>query len=284
MTIPIYSMQNQLIGYASPGLARKLKRQGVAEEFTRDPYSLVVTQVPMLDHPLLKEATMAKKDPKPLQRQGINENKVPLMALTEKQSEQAPMPIDADKFAEEANRRASESRSGTVNEREKTDPTGLYLSNRYMDHMIVVSDVWSDKNDANTAMVFQPGEVKRLDTLGEMYVNGDPVSFKTPDDLYKSNRLTLLAAQKILVLGRLSPRQMVRHGYWDGKVSPKEVVDAMGSKTKGGNFQIEINLKNDWYMKRLVKQVKLEKEINDAEAGTDPDQDVLDAAEEAGIE
>lgn len=282
--IPIYSMQNQVIGYANPGLARKLRKHGVAEEFTRDPYSLVVTQVPMLDHPLLKEAVMAKKQQQVSTQKGVDETKIPVMALAEKEAQEHVVPESPEDFAAEAQRRASEARSGTVGTREDTDPSGLYLSNRYADHMIVVSDVWMDKNDPSTAMVFNPGEVKRLDKLGEVFVNGESVTFKTPNDLYRSNRLTLLAAQKILVLGRLSPKQMVRHGYWDGKVSPKEVVDSMGSKTKEGKFQVEINLKNDWYMKRLTQQVKREHEINEAEAGADPDQEILDAATAAGIE
>lgn len=290
--IPVYSMQNELLGYATQALARKLKKQEVAEVFTKDPFSLVVSRVPMLDHPLMKEVIMAKKEQTPTQtpttektQQGIDETKVPVMAQTEEQQKdqkehKPPKTISSDDFLAEAQRRAAETRSGTVKADEKTDPSGLYVSNRYSDHLIIVSDVWLDKNDAQSAMVFQPGEVKRLDILGEMYVNGEPVAFKNRDDLFKSNRMTLLIAQRILVLGRLAAKQMVRHGYWDGKVSPKEVVDAMGDKTKGGNFQIEINKRNDWYFKRLAQQVKLEKEINDAEAGTDPDEDVLKQAAE----
>lgn len=289
--IPVYSMQNELLGYATQALARKLKKQEVAEVFTKDQFSLVVSRVPMLDHPLMKEVIMAKKEQIPTQtptekpQQGIDETKVPVMAQAEAQQKdqkehKPPMSISDDDFLAEAQRRAAETRSGSVKPDEKTDPNGLYVSNRYSDHIIIVSDVWIDKNDAQSAMVFQPGEVKRLDNLGEMFVNGEPVSFKTRDDLFKSNRMTLLLAQKILVLGRLAAKQMVRHGYWDGKVSPKEVVDAMGDKTKGGNFQIEINKQNDWYFKRLAQQVKLEKEINDAEAGTDPDEDVLKQAAE----
>ncbi len=87
--IPVYSMQNELLGYATQALARKLKKQGVAEVFTKDPFSLVVSRVPMLDHPFMKEVIMAKKEQTPTKttqptekppQQGIDETKVPVMA------------------------------------------------------------------------------------------------------------------------------------------------------------------------------------------------------------
>lgn len=290
--IPVYSMQDELIGYASNGLARKLKQQGVAEVFTKDPYTLRVAEVPMLDHPLLKEVTMAQREQSKnaAKKPGIDESKISVMngaqtppiGTVQKEKPKPPEGTitNGDDLVAEAKRLQSTARSGTVAANEEIDPNGIYVSNRYIDHTIIVSDMFLSKDDHESALVWKPGEVKRLDLLGEIFINGIPTTIGVAKDLLKSNYMTRLIAQKILVLGRLSPKQMVRHGYWDGRVSPKEVVDTMSDKTKGGTFQVELNKKNDWYFGKLVERIKQEDRINDAVAGTDPNADILkDAAE-----
>lgn len=244
----------------------------------------------MLDHPLLKEVIMAQREQakNAAKKPGIDEGKISVMNGVQTPpigsvKKELPKPpegtiVSSDDLVAEAKRIQAAARTGTVDAKDATDPTGIYISNRYIDHTIIVSDMFLAKDDHETALVWTPGEVKRMDTLGEIFINGLPVEIKTARDLLKSNYMTRFLSQKILVLGRLAPKQMVRHGYWDGRVSPKEVVDSMSNKTKGGNFQVELNKKHDWYFSKLVERVKQEDMINDSVAGTDPNADILKEA------
>jgi hypothetical protein len=101
-----------------------------------------------------------------------------------------------------------------------------------------------------------PAEIKRIDTLG--------ISAKR---LLESRQFVQNLKQTVLVQGRLDPKFLARHGYWDGKPNPQEIVKNMASKE--GSFTLEPNANNNWYLQQLLKRVKQEEEINTLSAGED---------------
>jgi len=292
-TVPVYGLQNDIIGFASPRNARRMREEGVCSVFTRDPFTVMLKDKAFLSHPLTKEAIMAKKrteaaaaeqaaqtpatgeaatmeklgaatpeNPDPQQHDPITDSGV----VPSKPVEKHPKPAPKAK-AEVKQPAAGETYEGVdlLAEAKKMtatgadsdfDPKGFYISNRYIDFTVIVSDIIMEPGKPNSALTWMPGEIKRMDTLG--------VSAKR---LLESKQFVMLLKQSVLVQGRLDPHHTVRHGYWDGKPNPKEIVDGMASKT--GSFTLEPNANNNWYIQKMLEQAKKEEEINNLAAGED---------------
>lgn len=308
-TVPVYGLQNDVIGFATPRNARRMREEGVVMVFTRDPFAVVVKDVASLSHPLTKEAVMAKRtqtaakpatttpqtpeqaqaqadhstldkigaateeNPNPQHHQpitdaGINEatGMVPVKTATPKA---APKPAKAKAVAEATAEPVpantgfdgidllAEAKKMTAGGSDADyDPKGFYISNRFADYTVIVGDIFLEEGKPNSALTWLPGEIKRMDTIGI-----------TAKRLLESTQFIASLKQGVLVQGRLDPKFLVRHGYWDGKPNPAEIVKNMA--TKEGSFTLEPNANNNWYLQKMLERVRQEEEINTMSAGED---------------
>lgn len=288
-TVPVYGVQNYIIGFASPRNARRMREDGIVSVFTRDPFAVMLKDATFLSHPLVKEAIMAKKrikvdaveqatqqtpavndeaalmeklgastpeNPDPQNHEPITSFDVAPSRKRHRKSKSENEVTEATESYEKIDLLAEAQKRTATGEQEYFDPNGFYISNRYADSTVVVSDIITEPGNPNSVLTWMPGEIKRMDTLG--------ISARR---LLDSKQFVVLLKQSILVQGRLDPRHTVRHSYWDGKPNPKEIVDGMASKT--GSFTLEPNANNNWYLQKMLEQAKKEEELNNMAIGED---------------